>query len=98
MADVEYVGPVTDHRVIVDGFAGPFLGASPINGGKIDFTLDDRFALTLGIAEAEMIIPFLADAIAIGLGYTCHPRADWEGPRPLTRIKRWHSVSLGYDS
>jgi hypothetical protein len=36
--------------------------------------------LDLTVAEAERVVPFLADAIAIALGYTCHPRADWDVP------------------
>jgi len=37
----------------------------------------------------ERVVPFLADAIAVALGYTCHPREKWESPRtahPMFRM------------
>lgn len=74
---VEYVGPF-DHTVVVqDGRVVPFLEASHL-GDRVSLTLDQRFGLDLTVAEAEKVVPFLADAIAVALGYSCHPRADEE--------------------
>jgi hypothetical protein len=41
--------------------------------------------------DAERIIPFIADAIAIALGYTLHPRADWDIPRRRYEMSRLRS-------
>ena len=37
------------------------------------FVLDGRLAITVTGEEGERFVPFLADAIATALGYTCHP-------------------------
>jgi hypothetical protein len=73
---------------LVDGWRVPFLAAKPLDGGRVDLTLDDRYALVLDVATAEEVVPFVADAIAIAIGFTCHPRADWEGPKPRHPMRR----------
>jgi len=80
MSEYQIVGPFQSHRVIVDGRRVPFLEAMPVNGGKISLLLDGRYALDVSVADADAFIPWIADAIAIALGYTCHPRA---GKEPL---------------
>ena len=81
MSDYQIVGPFQSHRVIVDGRRVPFLEALPVNGGKIGLLLDGRYALDISVADAEAFIPWIADAIAIALGYTCHPRSGEEPVR-----------------
>ena len=81
MSEYEIVGPFQSHRVIVDGRRVPFLEALPVNGGKISLLLDGRYALDVTVADAEAFIPWIADAIAIALGYTCHPRPGKEPVR-----------------
>jgi hypothetical protein len=61
-----------------------------LDGGRIDLTLDRRFGLVLSAAEAERFVPFLAEAIAVALGYTSHPRAERDGPNvrhPFPRMR-----------
>ena len=45
-------------------------------------------------SEAERVIPFLADAIAVALGYGCHPRdtADELHPSAPVRPRRVSSL------
>jgi len=88
VADEEYIGPFDDWRVTVDGRRVPFLAAHPVDGGKVDLTLDDRYALLLDVQTAERVIPLLADAIAIAMGYTCHPRPGWDAPKPRPPMTR----------
>jgi len=78
---MEILGPFTSHRVIVDGRQVPFLDAEPANGGRICLTLDDRYGLDISVADAERIVPFIADCIAVALGYVCHPRPGAEPGR-----------------
>jgi len=40
-------------------------------------------AVEFSVEEAERVIPFVADAIAVALGYGAHPNDDM--PRPLAR-------------
>jgi hypothetical protein len=79
---VEFVGPFQHHDVVVEGREVPFLRAFPQDGGRVHLTLDRRLGLDLTLAEAERFVPFLADAIAIALGYTCHPGGERGDPNP----------------
>ncbi len=79
---VAFPGPFAHHQVVVDGRKVPFLHAKPLDGGKIDLWLDDRFPLILTAEEAERFIPFLANALAVALGFTSHPSAGRDGPNP----------------
>jgi hypothetical protein len=74
---ITYPGPFQHHDVVVGGRQVPFLRATPLDGGQIHLTLDRRLGLTLNAEEAERVVPFLADAIAIAMGYASHP-ADGE--------------------
>lgn len=96
MADVEYVGPFERYDVVVDGRQVPFLEGRPVNGGRIYLALDHRFGLELDLVTAERVVPFLADAIAVAMGYSCHPRPGWEGPVPRPPFPR-STPLLGVD-
>jgi hypothetical protein len=95
---VNFPGPFTRHEVVVDGWSIPFLHAHP--GGQNDenvmLVLDDRLAITVSVEEAERFVPFLADAIAVALGYTSHPNEDAEPPllkQPQPRPVRMHGIA-----
>lgn len=92
---VEYVGPFPQTVVVLDGRQVPFLEASHL-GDRVSLSLDHRFGLDLTVAEAEKVVPFLADAIAIGLGYSCHPRTD-EEPNPRPVFPRMTELTLSTD-
>ncbi len=95
MSPYEIVGPFESHRVIVGGRRVPFLEAHPVNGGRIGLVLDGRFALDVPVANADTVIPFIADCIAVAMGYACHPHAD-EEPRPSVPFRRSLSADLIY--
>jgi hypothetical protein len=92
---VSFPGPFAYHEVVVDGWSVPFLHAHPggDNDGEVMLVLDKRMAATFSVKEAERFIPFLADAIAIALGYTSHPSGD-ETPnrRPQPRPMRMRGL------
>jgi hypothetical protein len=44
--------------------------------------LDRRFGLELDLAEAERIVPFIAQAIAVASGFSSHPSGD-QGARRI---------------
>jgi hypothetical protein len=95
---VTFPGPFVRHEVVVDGWAVPLLHAHPSGSHDEDVTLviDDRIALTVSVDEAERFVPFLADAIAVALGYTSHPEKHAEQPlqrQPHPRLARMHAVA-----
>jgi hypothetical protein len=95
MSEYEIIGPFESHRVIVDGRRVPFLQAHPANGGKISLVLDGRLGMDVSVADAEAVIPFIANCIAVAMGFTCHPSAD-EDPQRSTPFPISQSVDLVY--
>jgi len=94
----EYVGPFQEYRIILHGHQVPFLHALPRKGEGVHINLDNRFGLDLTPDEAERFIPFLADTIAVALGYTCHPCPECPEPgrrSPFPRSLGLHSAEVG---
>jgi hypothetical protein len=77
----QITGPFETHWVLLEGRRVPFLQAAQADGGIIRLTLDERYDLDVAVADADRIIPFIADCIAVAMGYTCHPRASGEPVR-----------------
>lgn len=73
---VAFPGPFSYHDVVVDGWSVPLLKASMRGEDRVRLILDDRRVLDLSIAEADRLLPFLANAIAVALGYGAHPREN----------------------
>jgi hypothetical protein len=73
---VSFPGPFSRHDVVVSGWSVPFLHAQVHDGGRMTVVLDHRFGIELTVAEAEHVVPFVAEAIAVALGYNAHPSAD----------------------
>lgn len=87
---VSFPGPFEHHDVVVNGHQVPFLRATPLDGGQVHLNLDRRLGLTLTAEEAERVVPFLADAIAVASGYTAHPEPEADGPvqrHPFPRVQ-----------
>jgi len=92
---VSFPGPFSQHDVVVDGWKVPLLVAHPTgeHDESVMLVLDGRLAETFTVEEAERVVPFLAHAIAIALGYTCHPNTDEEPIRkPQPRPVRMHGI------
>ena len=79
-SQVRFPGPFLQHDVVVAGWKVPFLHAQPHDGGRLTLVLDSRFSLELSLADAERVVPFLANSIALALGFDAHPHADDEPP------------------
>jgi hypothetical protein len=85
---VSFPGPFMHHDVVVAGWRVPLLEAYMGTDERVTLLLDHRIGLDLTPQEAERVIPFLADAIAIALGYPSHPHGDVQydrapHPRPV---------------
>lgn len=83
---VEYVGPFSVTKVVVGGRQVPFLSATHL-GGTVSLTLDDRYGLDLPVGIADVVVDFIANAIAVAMGFSCFPRAD-EEPNPMPPFPR----------
>jgi hypothetical protein len=77
---VAFPGPFQHHDVVVDGWRVPFLQAHVGSEDRVSLVIDRRLATELSVEEAEPVVPFIADAIAVALGYTAHPQADQYPP------------------
>lgn len=98
---INYVGPFNYHEVVLDGWSVPLLHAHPGDGDQEDrimLVIDHRLAATFTLEEAERFVPFLADAIAVALGYGAHPNEEtpsgalphrFHHPRPV----RMHGIT-----
>lgn len=70
---VELVGPfVEEWRVVLDGYEVPNLSAIVRKDGGIMLSLDHRFLIEGPREEVEKWIWIVANAMAIGAGYSCH--------------------------
>jgi hypothetical protein len=102
MFQVSFPGPFMRHEVVVNGWAVPLLHARPSgeHDESVTLVLDERLALTVSVEEAERFVPFLADAIAVALGYTSHPDEDAEQPlirQPQPRPVRMFGIAAEAD-
>lgn len=74
---VTFPGPFQHHDVVIDGWRVPFLQAHlSADDDRVSLVIDRRLAIDLTTTEAERIVPFVADAIAVALGYGAHPNQD----------------------
>lgn len=70
---LDYLPKRTEHAVTIDGFACPKIEAQEIDGGtKASITLDGRFNVVVPAEHAHGVIWMIANALAIGEGYSCH--------------------------
>ena len=79
---VSFRGPFTRHDVVVNGWQVPFLEAHMHNEDRVLLVIDQRLGSEFSVEEAERVIPFVADAISVALGYSCHPRRGTDKPPP----------------
>jgi hypothetical protein len=94
---VSFPGPFQHHDVVVNGWAVPLLHAHPHGEDRVRIVLDDRLGVDLSADEAERLLPFVADAIAVALGYGAHPGKDMVAlpeRTPQAAPRRAHDVVL----
>lgn len=95
MAEVQFVGPFEEWEVVVDGWTVPYLTCRPLPGGGVSLLIEKRYRLRLDEDEAERFLPFIANAIAVALGYSGHPQRDWDEPRAGHRMHKISPLLLG---
>lgn len=93
--DVQSVGPFERYPTMVNGWTVPYLEASYRDDGSVTLSLDQRLAIDVPADLAGQVIEFVADAIAIAAGWSCHPTAsNWtpENDVPPLRSVPWHQM------
>jgi hypothetical protein len=88
---LDFPGPFSCHDVVLHDHQVPFLQAAPTPDG-VRLILDSRSAIDLTMPEAERVIPFMADAIAVALGYTCHPNPNCPEPKQTRPFKKMVAI------
>lgn len=70
---LEYLPPRSSHQVTIDGYAVPLIEARESSDGlECHVLLDGRFGMVIPADLAQQVIWIMANAIAIGAGYSCH--------------------------
>lgn len=70
---LEYLPQRISRQVTIDGFAVPRVEAWESDDGiDCHITLDGRFGAVVPAVHAQQVIWLLANALAIGAGYSCH--------------------------
>lgn len=67
---LESIGPFEVHKLRLDGFRIPKLEGQ-LNNGMWYFALDERFACEVPEIYGQGVATMIANAIAIGAGYSC---------------------------
>lgn len=73
---VEIIGPFKERRLVIDGWQVPLVEATELDGGRFFLKLDGRMGLYVGAPQFENVARFIADTVAVCLGYSAHPRSD----------------------
>jgi hypothetical protein len=80
----EYIGPFSDNfRILVDGYSVPYVEAYQKEADTWTLVLDHRFSVDATGEEVQKWLWWIANAMAIAAGYSCHG----ENSEPLNRYK-----------
>lgn len=70
---IDFLPPRESREVTLDGFAVPRIEAREVNDGiDCNIFLDRHFGITVPAHCAAEVIWLIANAMAIGAGYSCH--------------------------
>ncbi len=79
-----YLPAKSVREVTIDGYAVPLIEAREVNHGtQTNIFLDSRFGITIPAEYAQSVIWLLANAMAIGAGYSCHGENSVYKPNPF---------------
>lgn len=68
---LESVGPFSVWKIKLDGYAVPFLQGREDDNGMFHLKLDERFGIEVPKEYAHQVAWMIANAYAIGAGYSC---------------------------
>lgn len=93
--DVHSLGPFSAYPVEVNGWTVDLLQAMYRDDGTVEVSLDHRYMMALPSDLAAEVIEFVANAIAIARGWSCHPVSrDWTPDNDVApvRLMPWHQM------
>jgi hypothetical protein len=80
---LEFLPPYSFRGVTIDGYEVPDIEAREVNEGiDCNIILDRRLGITIPAECAQQVIWLLANAHAIGAGYSCHGENSVYRPNP----------------
>lgn len=68
---LESIGPFSEWRIKLDGYEVPQLGGRADDQGMFHLCLDRRFGIEIPEKYAQQVVWLIANALAIGAGYSC---------------------------
>jgi len=80
---VTFRGPFGGQAAVVNGWQVPLLEAHMQGEDRVLLVIDGRLGGEFSVEEAERVLPFVADAISVALGYACHPRDGADSLPPM---------------
>lgn len=92
---LEFLPPYSERGVTIDGYDVPGIEAREVDGGvNCNIFLDRRFDITIPAEHAQQVVWLLANALAIGAGYSCHGENSMHRPNPYkVRVSCLKSVT-----
>lgn len=84
VGNVSFIGPFVEQwAVTLDGYRVPKLSAIVCESGNIMLSLDNRFLIEATQEEAAKWLWIVANAMAIGAGYSCFGENSVKDPNPF---------------
>lgn len=68
---LESVGPFSVWKLKLDGYRVPMLTGREDENGMFHLCLDERFGIEIPKQHAHQVVWLIANALAIGAGYSC---------------------------
>ena len=80
---IEFLPPRSTREITLDGYAVPDIEAREVdNGTNCNIFVDGRFGITIPAEHAQQVLWLLANAMAVGAGYSCHGENSVYRPNP----------------
>ena len=68
---LESIGPFSEWKIKLDGYRVPHLSGRVDDKGMFHLCLDERFGAEIPEQYAHQVVWLIANALAIGAGYSC---------------------------
>jgi hypothetical protein len=84
VGNVSFIGPFQEQwKVSLGGYRLPMVSAIPQEDGNICLSLDERYLIEGTPEECAKWLWFVANAMAIGAGYSCFGENSSKDPNPF---------------
>lgn len=88
--DVEAIGPFSTYELVVNGWTVPGVSSYRVDVRTVAFVCGS-YAYDIPEERAGAFADWLANVVAVSMGWTCHPSASWNPPDAAPfRSLPWH--------